>query len=234
MDKSLLYAIVTASSAAEGSSLNLEQNFKLFDQGVSSEGKTISEQLMNLDLLDAYRAAIKDAESHQVWSGYRIKLLAAKVFRNRSFDSGKVNDEDVLQTVCHDANEARMHFRSLGEDGLRKVASQICKTVSNADLWPEGNGLMGRLLANMIEFEFGLCPSIDSKIKIPKADNAIRILGILAAHPRRTTADLAQEIGISDKGVEKHLAKLKKNGFLRRIGPDKGGFWLVTGSQTKL
>jgi fic family protein len=40
-------------------------------------------------------------------------------------------------------------------------------------------------------------------------------------------ATLAEKIGISQKGVEKQISKLKKDGILRRIGPDKGGKWKV-------
>jgi ATP-dependent DNA helicase RecG len=53
------------------------------------------------------------------------------------------------------------------------------------------------------------------------------VLQILSAHPRYTTDDLAKLLGISSKGVEKHLAKLKKSGALLRVGPDKGGWWKV-------
>lgn len=34
-------------------------------------------------------------------------------------------------------------------------------------------------------------------------------------------------IGLSLRAVEKQLAKLKQDGILRRIGPDKGGHWEV-------
>ena len=42
-----------------------------------------------------------------------------------------------------------------------------------------------------------------------------------------STRDLASEIGISAKGVEKQLGILKSTGKLLRIGPDKGGKWQV-------
>jgi predicted HTH transcriptional regulator len=45
--------------------------------------------------------------------------------------------------------------------------------------------------------------------------------------PKLTTAGLTQAVGISPKGVEKQLANLKREGLLRRIGPDKGGHWEV-------
>jgi len=56
-----------------------------------------------------------------------------------------------------------------------------------------------------------------------------KIMELLRENPKLTTAGLAQEVGISAKGVEKQLANLKREGLLRRIGPDKGGHWEVVG-----
>ena len=226
MDKQTLYILVTNSTILEGSTLNLAQNIRLLEDGVSSEGKTISEQLKNIDLFKAYQMALKDAEGRQVWSGYRLKSLAARALKCRGFDCNKVSDEAALQAICHEANEARMHFRTLGEEGLRKAADSIRSKVEKASLWQEGNIVMGRLLANMLEFEIGLEPS-GSRPARGTSNNAARILDILAKHPRYTTADLAGILHISDKGVEKHLANLKKSGRLLRVGPDKGGRWEV-------
>ena len=38
---------------------------------------------------------------------------------------------------------------------------------------------------------------------------------------------VAEIIGITPKAVEKHLAKLKAEGLIKREGPDKGGSWIV-------
>ena len=46
---------------------------------------------------------------------------------------------------------------------------------------------------------------------------------------RHNAKSLAEAIGITAKGVEKQLAKLKAQGVIRRIGPDKGGIWEVVG-----
>ena len=54
-----------------------------------------------------------------------------------------------------------------------------------------------------------------------------KILELLRENPKLTTAGLAQAVGISSKGVDKQLAHLKREGLLRRIGPDKGGHWEV-------
>ena len=42
-----------------------------------------------------------------------------------------------------------------------------------------------------------------------------------------SAATLAKRIGIIPKAVEKHIAKMKTEGILKRIGPDKDGHWQV-------
>ncbi|MBQ9310685.1 MAG: winged helix-turn-helix transcriptional regulator [Bacteroidales bacterium] len=237
MDNQTLYTLVTNSTALEGSTLTLAQNRRLLAEGISSEGKTIAEQLMNLDLRDAYELAERDAARHEVWSSYRIRQLASKALRNFGFDASRVSSETALQKICLFANESRMHSHSIGAEGMKDAGKKICADVCEAALWPSGNGMMGRLLQNMLEMEFGLELSTVASAKEStqgssdaapgKPRNAERILQILEEHPRYTTNDLAGMLGISVKGVEKHLAKLKKAGRLLRIGPDKGGHWEV-------
>ena len=38
---------------------------------------------------------------------------------------------------------------------------------------------------------------------------------------------MAAEIGISTRAVKKHLATLRVNSIIKRIGPDNGGSWIV-------
>ena len=39
--------------------------------------------------------------------------------------------------------------------------------------------------------------------------------------------EIAQAIGMSARRVEKQISKLKEDGVIQRIGPDKGGHWEV-------
>ena len=55
-----------------------------------------------------------------------------------------------------------------------------------------------------------------------------KILQLLKDHPNYSARKLAEVIGITPKAIEKHLAKLKSEGLIRRDGPDKGGFWTVS------
>ena len=54
-----------------------------------------------------------------------------------------------------------------------------------------------------------------------------KILQLLKVHPNYSARKLAEVIGITPKAVEKHLAKLKAEGLIKREGPDKGGYWTV-------
>lgn len=54
-----------------------------------------------------------------------------------------------------------------------------------------------------------------------------RVLALIAEFPVITTGELAERIGISAKGIEWQLGKLKADGRIRRIGDDRGGHWEV-------
>ena len=54
-----------------------------------------------------------------------------------------------------------------------------------------------------------------------------KILALLKDDPYLTTQKLAAAVGITAKGIEKQLAKLKSEGLIAREGPDKGGRWKV-------
>ena len=54
-----------------------------------------------------------------------------------------------------------------------------------------------------------------------------KILLLMKVSPKITTSQMAEKLGISPKGVEWQISKLKAAGSIRRIGPDNGGHWEV-------
>ena len=54
-----------------------------------------------------------------------------------------------------------------------------------------------------------------------------KIVAMLSANGKLSAVALAEKIGISAKAIEKHLANLKADGIIERIGPAKGGYWKV-------
>jgi predicted HTH transcriptional regulator len=53
-------------------------------------------------------------------------------------------------------------------------------------------------------------------------------LRLLKAKPQLTGKQAAEQLGVSQRGVEKQLAKLKATGRIARVGPNKGGHWQVS------
>lgn len=57
--------------------------------------------------------------------------------------------------------------------------------------------------------------------------SSLKILEILEEDPYCTYDSLAEIIGVSRRAITKQIQKLRKEGTLCRVGPDKGGYWEV-------
>jgi ATP-dependent DNA helicase RecG len=55
----------------------------------------------------------------------------------------------------------------------------------------------------------------------------VKILDLIVENPEITASELSEAVGITPKGVEWQIARLKKEGVLKRIGPAKGGRWEI-------
>ena len=60
-----------------------------------------------------------------------------------------------------------------------------------------------------------------------------KIIEIISQNPEVTTSDIADVLGISRRAVAKHIATLQGSGVVRRVGPDKGGYWEVIGENSR-
>ena len=54
-----------------------------------------------------------------------------------------------------------------------------------------------------------------------------KIVDLIRSNPHITIPEMANNIGISTRAVEKQIAKLQKNGLIKREGPDKSGYWVA-------
>lgn len=112
-------------------------------------------------------------------------------------------------------------------------------------LMSEDNELKNRYLhirwkdqfTGVSEDSFGVMENSTEKMKFGSEKGAEKaskssekILRIVSENPNTTTEIMAEQIGISTRAVEKHLANLKAKGLLLRVGPDKGGHWEVVKS----
>ena len=70
----------------------------------------------------------------------------------------------------------------------------------------------------------------DSTQKL-KGSTQKQIIAILKECPKTSRKELAALVGITEDGIKKQLEKLKKEGIVKRIGPDNGGYWSVYDSK---
>ena len=54
-----------------------------------------------------------------------------------------------------------------------------------------------------------------------------KILDMIQENPEINIEELAEACGLTRDGINYNIKKLKAKGRLRRIGPDKGGYWEV-------
>ena len=54
-----------------------------------------------------------------------------------------------------------------------------------------------------------------------------KILELISASPNITISEIADRLGMTTRGVDKNIKRLKEQGVIRRVGPDKGGHWEV-------
>jgi ATP-dependent DNA helicase RecG len=67
-------------------------------------------------------------------------------------------------------------------------------------------------------------PKSSVKSSVKTAD---KIMKFIKNNSRITIAELAKNLKISTRAVEKHIAQLKSSGLIERIGSDKAGYWEV-------
>ena len=59
------------------------------------------------------------------------------------------------------------------------------------------------------------------------SNSSEKILELIKQDHQISAAGIAMEIGISSRGVEKQIKKLREAGIIKRNGADKGGYWEI-------
>ena len=68
--------------------------------------------------------------------------------------------------------------------------------------------------------------SVESSVESSEK-SSVKILNLLRKNPYLTTNELADKIGVGKRAIEKQIMKLKVEGKIHRVGPNKGGHWQV-------
>ena len=67
--------------------------------------------------------------------------------------------------------------------------------------------------------------NVGTNVGINKTEKAV--LGILISNPEKTAEEMAIEVGVTKRTIERTLVSLKKKGLIERIGSNKSGSWTV-------
>lgn len=201
-EKFYLYSIITHSTAIEGSTVTEIENQLLFDEGISAKGKTIAEQMMNLDLKKAYEESIRLAKTHAPFSIDMLKHLAAIAMKNTGSTyktalgefSAAEGDLRLVNVSAGVGGKSYMSYQKVPaklEEFCRRLNAERTKPMDMAERynmsfdahyrlvtihpWADGNGRMSRLVMNHLQFEFGLVPS--KVLKEDKGDYIAALIG---------------------------------------------------------
>ena len=191
-DKFYLYSIITHSTAIEGSTVTEVEAQLLFDEGITSSKRTITEQMMNLDLKNAYEKSFEYAKNHEKLTVEMLCKLSSILMQNTgteyntiagSFSSAKgelrllnvsagrggksylawQKVPDRLQKTCDYLNRRRSEIDKNNIEEIYKLSFEAHYLLVSIHPWADGNGRMSRLVMNMIQKEFDVIPSIVKK-----------------------------------------------------------------------
>ena len=202
-DKFYLYSIITHSTAIEGSTVTELENQLLFDEGITAQGRTLQEQMMNLDLKDAYQWGMVQIKQHpQITVDFLCALSARVMARtggeyntlNGSFSSARgdlrllnvtagfggksyMNFAKVpvyLERFCHELNERRKALHARDVQAIYELSFWAHYQLVTIHPWADGNGRTTRLLMNLLQMEFGALP-----MKVTKEEKAEYIQALI-------------------------------------------------------
>jgi ATP-dependent DNA helicase RecG len=85
------------------------------------------------------------------------------------------------------------------------------------------------LQKNSYQQRMGVISGVENGEKVGRklGESEEKMVEIICKDKFVTISELSQSLGISTTAVEKNIAKLKKKGFLKRVGPAKGGYWEI-------
>ncbi len=176
--------------------------------------------------IDAIREVVRNAIVHRDYA------LSGKDIKIAVFD-----DKVEITSPGKLMPSVDFNLMEAGQSEIRnKLIAATFKKLGIIEQWGNGLKIISDDLKNYPEIvltwsEPGIAfrVTFSKKSYTPESAEKTRekLLSVLKATPYITMNELAEIVGISKKGVEWQMAKLKKEGRIKRIGPDKGGHWDV-------
>ena len=201
--KFYLYSIITHSTAIEGSTVTEVEAQLLFDEGITSSKRTMTEQQMNLDLKAAYDYGMQWIKLHEDITVDWLVLLASKVMARTGSEyhaaggdfsaaRGELRKLNVtaglggksymsylkvparLATFCEELNRRRKTIDANDIAAIYELSFWAHFELVTIHPWADGNGRTCRLLMNLLQMEYDVLPT-----KVLKEDKAEYIQALI-------------------------------------------------------
>lgn len=202
-EKFYLYSIITHSTAIEGSTVTELEAQLLFDEGITSQKRTLVEQLMNLDLKTAYDYGMKWIKHHEAITVNWLITLASKVMARTGSEyhslggdfsaaKGELRKLNVtagfggksymsylkvpsrLEAFCEELNKRRMAIDKTDIAAIYELSFWAHFELVSIHPWADGNGRTCRLLMNLLQIKYGVLPT-----KVLREDKAEYIQALI-------------------------------------------------------
>lgn len=202
-NKFYLYSIITHSTAIEGSTVTEVEAQLLFDEGITSSKRTMTEQMMNLDLKVAYEYGMQWIKRHEPITVDWLITLASKVMARTGSEyysmggdfsaaKGELRKLNVtagaggksymsyqkvpsrLATFCEELNKKRQAIDPSDVAAIYDLSFWAHYELVTIHPWADGNGRTCRLLMNLLQMEYDVLPT-----KVLKEDKATYIQALI-------------------------------------------------------
>ncbi len=105
--------------------------------------------------------------------------------------------------------------------GINRIKQTVAENEKSTEKFSFDSGF------SVVFQKLALTPDMELGEKLGEklGENELAIVKEISKDSKITISELSQIVGISTTAIENNIAKLKEKGILKRIGPDKGGYW---------
>ena len=126
-----------------------------------------------------------------------------------------------VSLMLSDYNEAFAYLPI--EETIYKYQKQYYKAIDSC----HGNGNANVFVSFMLKVIKETINTTQKTTQKKINKNQEKILQLISENPNITRNELSDKVGITSDGVKYNLDRLKKENIIKRIGPDKGGYWKI-------
>ncbi|MDG6219641.1 MAG: SMC-Scp complex subunit ScpB [Candidatus Thermoplasmatota archaeon] len=178
---------------------------------------------------DAYREAVVNAVIHRdFFDGGEVAVEKMKDFIYINNPGGLVPylKKEEFGKVSKPRNTlladllSRTYFMEKVGTGIKRIQEECKKNNNKVEIKPTEHHFH-------VTFESSKEERMKEGSEKSSEKSSEKILSLIRGNPKISAKEISEIVGISSRAVEKHLAKLKEKGLLKRVGPAKGGYWKI-------